>query len=343
MKDKFFNKTHYEYSYEFLNKAGGFKFFATLNLDPDSSYADFVVECLKHFSVEDNESQWVNFLNIFFHLYHMKQSGEKIYYITPNLSARLAQTSINIDSYFLKSPFREIFVQIDPGLFFINDVDSSKVPVEGFYIYFRDFGTYKQLRIIACSLLKPVPGIPFNDSIFYFHIEFSPGKLKDQLKKYIETEIKSKKDKLERFDIYKNIDYMEEFISFVLNVLLYITSKNTDLTSIIPIDYAQRTKSLKSASKIRKLEQRAQKSTTHKIIVIGAGIQDKNNDIEKIQKAGGVGIWKLNHKIRVSGHWRIQWYGSEKDNTQHAESIWIDDYNKGPEFSELISPKFVVK
>lgn len=344
MRDTFFKKTHYECAWTYLESIHTDTFTQEmLNTGKDPTYEDFATSSLSALSHNGDVASIVNYLNIYFHIYQMRQSGEKIYYVTPDLSARLAQTTINIDTYFLKSPFREIFVQIDSGLFFINDTNETRVPVQGFYVYLRDFNKYKQIRVMATSLLKPTPLIPFNDANFYYHIEISPGKLYNQLQKYIENEVEPKKKSLKRFDLAKNIDHLEEFTAFVFNVLLYITSKNPDLTNYIPTDYNQRLKNLKSASKKRKLKQRAQKSTSHRIIIIGASIQDKNNDMEKIQKAGGIGNWKLKNKIRVSGHWRAQWYGSEKDNTRHAESIWIDDYDKGPEFSETVTSKFIVK
>lgn len=344
MKNKYFKKTHYEHAYGFLKKIHKEVFTKEMiSTGSDPSYMEFMETCMRRFSSDNDEASLMNFMNIYFHLYHIKQSGEKFYYLTPNISARLARTTINVDTYFLKSPFREIFVQIEPGLFFINDTDGSKVPVEGFYVYLKDFGEYKQIRIMACSLLSPTPEIPFNDANFYFHAELYPGKLKDQLEKYIETEVEKQREKLKRYDLSKNIDHLGEFATFIFNILLYITSKNSDLTVWNPIDFEKKINNLKSSSKKKKLEQRAQKATSHKFIVIGANVQDKNNDMEQIQKAGGIGNWKLNHKVRVSGHWRAQWYGSKKGNTRYADTIWIDDYEKGPEFSDIISPKFIVK
>lgn len=344
MKD-YLKKTHYESAYGFLSNMYNGDVFPKqiFNLGPDPTYAEFVETCLKSLSPTNNEADMANFMNIYFHLYHMKQCADKIYYVTPDLSARLAQTSINVDSYFLKSPFREIYVQIDPGLFYIHDIDGSKVSVEGFYVHFREYETYKHIRVMACSLLEPTANIPFNDANFYFRMEIPSGKLKDALKEHMENEVEKKKNFLKRSDIFKNIGYLEEFAAYIFNILLYITSKNPDLSVYKPVDFQQKIDRLRSASKKRKLEKRAQKASTHRIIVIGANVKDKNNDMEEIQKAGGIGNWKLSHKVRVSGHWRAQWYGSEKDNTRHAETIWIDDYEKGPEFSDIISPKFIVK
>lgn len=342
-KEKMFNKTHYESAWRYLDARCPGVFTPEIRSSgPDPTYDEFFTKIIDSAFNLDNVNI-VSYTNILFHLYHMKQSCEKIYYVTPELSARLAQTSLNIDSYFLKSPFREIYVAIDPGLFSINDISGIRVPVQGFYIYLRDFGDYKQIRVMACSLLKPTPAIPFNDTSFYFHVEINPGKLQSQLRYYMKTKIEPELEELANYDAANNIDYLEEFTAYAFNVLLYITSKRPHLTNYEPINYRERLKNITSSSKRRKLEKRAKKANTHRIIVIGDGIQDKNNDMEQIRKAGGVGLWKLKNKIRVAGYWRTQWYGSDKDGTRHNKQIFIDDYEKGPEFAETISSKYLVK
>ena len=342
-KEKMFNKTHYEAAYGYLAKLRPGVFSPEmLRSGHDPTYEHFFNHTIETIRGYD-DANVVNYMNILFHLYHMKQNHEKIYYVTPELSARLASTSLNVDSYFLKAPFREIYVQIDPNLFFISDISGKKVPVQGFYIYLKDFGEYKQIRVMACSLMKPTPEIPFNDANFYFHVEIHAGKLQTQLRRYIEEEVEPELRGLKQYDLANNIDHLEDFTAFAFNVLLYITSKRPNLSTLEPVNYSERLNGLKNPAKRRKLEQRAEKASTHRIIVIGDGIQDKNNDMDQIRKAGGIGLWKLKNKIRVSGYWRAQWYGSEKDGTKHKEQIFVDDYEKGPEFADVVSSKFIVK
>jgi len=345
-KEKIFNKTHYESAWRyFASLRPGQDIFTPemRSCGDDPTYDEFcrkVADSIIHLGTA---AQIANYLNIFFHIYHMKQSQEKIYYVTPELSARLAQTSINVDSYFLKSPFREIYVQIDPGLFSIKDISGEKVPVHGFYVHLRDFGEYKKLRVMACSMMRPTDEIPFNDANFYFQVEIRGGKLRDEVQKFIKNKIKPELKGLKAYDLANNIDHLEEFTTFAFNVLLYITSKRPILSNLEPINYSGKLANLKSPSKINKLKKRIAKANTHRIIVIGDGVQDKNNDIEKIRQAGGIGLWKLNNKVRVSGHWRTQWYGSDKNGTRYADQIFVDDYTKGPEFSDVVSSKYVVK
>ncbi len=342
--EKYFTKTHYELAIKHLETVAPTILVQNmLDIGFDPTFKQFCNATSSIFTEFDSPARISHFYNTYFHMYQMKNNADQIYYITPELSARLAQTNCNTDAYFLRSPFREIFIQIDPGLFSINDIDGSKHPVNGFYVYLRDFNTEKHIRVMACSLLKPTPDIPFNDTTFYFHIEMQPGKIQDQLKIYIENETKRKKEEVDKYDLYKNVDHLEEFAKFVFNTLLYITSKKPDLKNHDPLDFDARLKNIKNKTKKRKLEQRKEKATNKRFIIVGSNIKDKNNDITRIKQAGGVGKWKLDHKIRVEAHWRTQWYGSEKKGNRHCDNIWIDDYDRGPEFAETITSKHVVK
>jgi hypothetical protein len=171
-------KTHYEESWAALDTVQPGVFSLQMLALQDPTYHEFASAL---------SSRSTHMTNTLFHLFHMKQRGDKIFYVTPGLSSRLAQTSIDIDSYFLKSPYREIFVQIEPGLFFIRD-GNEKVPVTGFYVYLRDLEDRKQIRIMAASLRHPTPERPLNESVFYFRLEFLPGKIHDQLTRYMEDQ-----------------------------------------------------------------------------------------------------------------------------------------------------------
>jgi len=342
--EKYLIKTHYENAKEHLGMIIPGIFTQEMSgTGTDPTYQEFCEASLETISKLDFKGNLSNYFNTYFHMYQMMNHGEQIYYITPTLSARLAQTNCNSDVYFLRSPFREIFIQIDPGLFYINDLNGEKNPVHGFYVYLRDFETSKHIRVMACSLLKSTPEIQFNDANFYFHMEFDSGKIKDQLSIYFENEVRRKKEELDKYDLFKNVDHLQEFAMFVFNTLLYITSKNPDIQDREPIDFTKKLEALKSKNKKKKLEQRREKATAHKIIIVGSNIKDENNDMDRIKRAGGIAQWKLEHKILVPSHWRTQWYGSKKDNSQYRDIIWIDSYEKGPEYSELLISKHIVR
>lgn len=337
--EKYFTKTHYELASEYLGSITPSLFIQKMDL----TYPEFCAETLETLSKIGTGKQINFYSNLYFHMYQMKNNGEQIYYITPALSTQLARTICNSNTYFLRSPYREIYIQIDPGLFYINDMNGQKNPINGFYVYLHDFNACKHIRVMACSLLKPTPENPFKDFNFYFHIEMKPGKIQDQLEIYLDKEVARKQKELNKYDSYKNVDHLEEFAKFVFNSLLYITSKKTDLVDQKPFDFNKKLSELKSKKKKRKVARRIEKTTSHKIILVGSNIKDTHNDMNRIKKSGGVRKWKLEHQIIVANHWRTQWYGSKKNNTRHHDNIWIKSYEKGPEFSEFLTSKHVVK
>lgn len=331
-------KTHYEALKEYLgtSSAERFLFMKDLRekLGNTPSFEEFGKEVGPR--IENNSEA-----HILYHLYMMEGSGEKLFYVTPNLAARLAKTRPNVDSYFLKTPFKWQFVQIDSGLFTVKDVVLNNIdPVHGFYIGLHEEDGIKTLRGMAASLLKPVNGIPFNDTVFYFKINFKQGDIEEQIRHYAENAARNKWE-LDQFKGGVNIEHVQEFMSFLVNFLLYATSANASLKTHTPENLCQRLEGLKSEAKKRKLQQRIARSPTYRVIIAGDDIPD-DSDVEAIRQAGSIGNWKLTKRVLVAAHWRHQWYGSEKDNTRYQGLKWIDNYEKGPELADVLNKKIVM-
>jgi hypothetical protein len=340
-------KTHYECACEYLKSIPEVD--TTLEtiskeMGDDPDYLPFANRVANRGSInfrKDDEKYVCLLTNILFHIYLMKKNYEKIYYVTPQLAVKLAQTDLNVDSYFIRSPFREIYIQIDPGLFTITDLQGT-YPVQGFYAYLKEDKQTdtKEIRIMASAVLPKVAEIPFNDTLFYYRLNLKRGKIKEQIKEDIEKNVQGKMDEIIRFGGKQNIDHIEEFTYFVFNILLYITSKNPDIREQLPVDFKARIEGKKSIDKIRKLKKMAGRSTSYPIIIIGDNIKDETNQIEEIRRAGGVGNWKLTKRVYVSGHWRTQWYG--ESGAKESDVIFIEPYTKGPELAEVINKRYQV-
>lgn len=280
--------------------------------------------------------------NILFHMYNMYQNNSPVYYITPQLAVELAKTDLNVDTDFIISPFREIFVQIDKGLFTISDHE-NKYPVDGFYVYFirHETGTI-ELRVVAVAVLaNEVDRV--DDSIFYYRLVLGQGKIKDQVEKHMDSimSLENKED-LIRFGGRINVDHVDEFTYFVINVLLYITSRDPDLVTRFLTNFDDQKARLKSTSKIRKLESRRRRYTEQSIIIVGSKLKLNSREFEDVKSSGGIGGWKLKHRIKVSAHWRTQWVGSTKDDTRKSKLIRVEAYDKGPDAAEYINKTRVV-
>jgi hypothetical protein len=281
-----------------------------------------------------NTLQMTVYTNVLYHLYSLYQQHERVYYVCPKLAIDLARTELNVDTHFLKAPFPEIYIQIDPGLYYITD-STGEFPIRGFYVNVREEGEVKLVRIMAAALKSPYSDLTTSndDSLFYFKIPLGPGKVAEQLQKYIDNSVTDKEHELKKFGGIYNVNHIKELFMFVFNVLLYITSKDADILNQLPMNYGSQISRLKNKSKIAKLLQRQAKTSRLPILIIGSKVIS-DYSIENIKSAGGVGKWKLSGRVYVSGHWRIQWYGSK--DARRSELIFIKPYEKGPEIAEVI-------
>lgn len=332
-------KTHYEALKDYLSVAPNVerKIFMRDVRERFGDYPDWPTFATESVNLIKSTSE----VQILYHLFMMESAGNKIFYVTPNLAARLAKTRPSIDYHYLKAPFRWQFVQIDPGLFTIKDVILKGIhPVHGFYIGLTEQDGQKILRGMAVALLKPTEGLPFNDAVFFFKIILKPGDVEEQIKQFVDSSAKNEQE-LEKYKGAHNIEHVQEFIAFMVNFLLYTTSRNASLQEQVPEDQTSRLHALKSDAKKRKLQQKIARTPTYRVIIAGGTITD-NRDVEDIRRAGSIGEWKLTKRIRVSAHWRTQWYGNEKDNTRRAEAIWISDYDKGPELADVLNKKIIL-
>lgn len=359
MKNVNIQKSHYEIVTKLFEKTlpftgHSFDSFAeetnTL-FGPNPTYAEFVKEPLLKTLAEkagDNpqaQSSVITMANVLYHVYLMNRNHERIYYITPSLAVNLAHTELNVDTRFLKSPFPEIYIQIDPGLFYIADPVQPDLeqPVRGFYVNIREVDGKKQVRIVVCALRTNYSEISNtnDDSIFYFKIILGDGKVKDELEAYMDDSIYSKQDELKQYGGHYNLSKMKELFFFVFNCLMYITSKDADIINQLPFNFNKVTSRLKSKSKIKKMMKRQSKSSSLPILIVGSQ-ELSPYKIKTVREAGGIGKWKLEKRVYVSGYWRVQWYGSDKDNTKRYEIIFIKPYTKGPELADVIKKRYQV-
>lgn len=193
------------------------------------------------------------------------------------------------------------------------------------------------------SALKIVANKAVDDLNFYFKLFLKPGKVKDSLKQCLEEENMSESNKeLHKTGGFDNIPYIEDFTSFVVNLLLYLTSKEPDILKQLPVNFDSVIKNVKNRAKLRKIDKIRERSTEKTIMVVGSHLPKNTDEFNQIKDSGGIGGWKLKNKVKVSAHWRTQWYGSTKDGTRRSETIRVQEYDKGPDAAEYITKKRVV-
>ena len=332
--------SHYEMATEVVDRLVGFESFVEKMVGACGTEPDFKTfsEHLYDFipSVGSTKAEQCLQANIMFHLFNTHVAGIPIYYITPQLSVDLAKTDLNVDMEFLLSPYREVHFQIDPGLFTVRDKEKD-YPVTGFYVFYQKHDAGTELRIMATSFSKKEE---LFDLQFYFRLFLPAGKFKQGLNKYLSEVIQNENHG--EFGGGENVEYVEEFASFVLNTLLYLTSKNPDILAKMPVDLDKEIAQMKSPGKIKKLIKRASSLTKLPVLVLGPRVFKDEKEISQIRDSGGVGSWKLKYQVKVSAHWRVQWYGSSKDGNRRSELIRIDSYTKGPDAAELLHKKRIV-
>jgi hypothetical protein len=278
-------------------------------------------------------AMFVYYTQILFHLIQMKLYHEKVYLVTQQLAQQLADTSLNVDCRFLKSPYHEIYIQIDRGLFQIIDMATMKpVDVDGIYVFIDDRNGKREIRIMSAAMLKSTPEYTFNDSVFYFRFFMDEGmKVMDVVKKYLDDPDVWNGSDVKKLGGEINKAYIETLSSFVFNTLLYITSKNADIQAQLPVRAMGLKKGRKKQSKEQK---RSERTSVLPYILVGGNVK-RDENYEKVS-LGGISKWKLDKRVYVEGYWRVQWYGSEKESTRHSEVIWIQPYYKGPELADML-------
>ena len=340
-------KTHYEAVLNFLKNYPNMLFDKFFNEYDSLTFANFSDFFYKHarfnnVSIQRDDPRIIYQSNVMYHLVAMKKYHEKIFYITPKLAIDLANTNLTIDSRFLIAPFEQIYLKLDTKLFMIIDIANNKpVFIDGIYVNFKQYHTgKKEIRIMAVSLLKPTNQFPFNDSVFYFKIELNEnGNLEQQIDSYIKK-IMFKENELEKYRGAINVKYIYEISKFVFNSLLYITSKNANLTTIDnPLAELELQQQLKKNKKQKKIQRKINSKASLPYIIVGQNlIHSMDKQIRESKK--GVFDYKLDHRIYVIGHWRLQWYGNNKN--KYQKQIQIEPYYKGPEMADVINKNYKV-
>jgi len=178
----------------------------------------------------------------------------------------------------------------------------------------------------------------FDDALFYFKIEFKPGTIMESLQREIEEWKKHPNHAI--LSTMNDTEVMPRLFQFTLNVLLYLTSADCDI-SIEKSQYdnmEKRIQNLQNTAKVRKLQHKMEKESRLHRYFIGRSFKLSPEEISLYNA-----IRSGKHKVRypVGGHWRLQPYGPRENPIK--KSKWIRPYFRGPEIAELIHNIGVLK
>lgn len=251
-----------------------------------------------------------------YHFHQMLRHGEKIFYITKNMAQMFNCTSVNVHADLVQSPFQEVFLHFEDSGIEVSDMEGRKGPLKGVYVNLRNDSEGRTLRIMAVSDL-------LNDINTWSKIPLHESKSDDALENHLAKAFEDLPFTAYR-DTYKEM--IQKVYRLVINTLLYITSKSSDMKKIIPV---------LPTSKKPKIQKRMSKSASIPYIIVGS-------NTPKMHGAKEGKSYQITERFMVRGHWRAQWRGSRKNNSWHQETIWIKPYIKGDDLGQIINKKYKV-
>jgi hypothetical protein len=277
--------------------------------------------------------------NLLYHCWRMKCCDEKIFFINKNLIHMLANTTVNMKASDLMPPFEEFYLYLDQEDLTIQDMDRGPIkPVNGIYVNIRkdNCDGIRKMRLILTS---GSVGIETGNDVNYF----TQFQLIDNAN--LETCIQNMFDRINDgtmhiFDMSDiNRDAMIKSFSLVANIILYISSKDSDIFPFKP-----KTIPLfkKSERKMKKAIQKSMRTCEKPIILVGYNFPD----LATTDSHGK--SFSISYCFDVRGYWKGQWKGSitnpgEIGNERRKEIIFVQPYKKGKDFVETINKKYIVQ
>jgi len=277
--------------------------------------------------------------------YMFYKSGKKVFRLTEDLTQMLLDTEIKkIDSFFLRSPYRCIYITLPKTTKFINP---TGIPLDGFYVILLDKDEVNPLEMseghhhcASSDVLKSLVIVAISDeflarsdprnSLYYWNILFKEGDIFEQVQGILDDNDKLPK-MLNRKDYSRA--FLEKVFCFIINTLLYINTQDKKPIEIKPKDISN----LKSKKKIK----RAKKYSNLPYYYLGREIVIDKNYKKSLDLTERDGIKReYSGQWTVRGHWRNQPIGKGRLDTK---LIWIQPFVKGKEFSEFLNKTYKVK
>ena len=276
-------------------------------------------------------------LMMVYHFYCYEKFGGRTYEVKESIAEMLLNTKLDVDSRFLKSPFEEIILMVPDNLLTIHNRHTGEHKLYTIYVNFNEVSeTEKTIRALCAGKENKASINAVDDALYYFMVKIEEGKVMDSLKKNMKMWEEHTYQK--EFSTDKDVEITPKIFQFVLNILLYITSSDSDIRKE-KSEYDQLLKKLgglKSPSKKKKLQKKIDKTSKLSRYVVGSSVS-LNPDERRIYNAVR---GKHGFRYKVGGHWRMQWYGSDE---RYQKQKWIRPHFRGPEASEILKSIGVLK
>lgn len=262
--------------------------------------------------------------------------GKRTFFFSPNLSRKLAETELNVSSELLTLPF--------PSCMFVYD---CQVVRDSLYLAIGQEAPSDGTVSVYMVRYKTAAG---TDAIAsYAHLTRKTGEAGAAFKRELALEAGTKIEDVLRTDWSKvdgGTNHNELLLPdaggdamfngpgigimrIIANSALYLASSNPDIIDGLR-ESPVRGLTTPSKKERRRYERQV---TSSPYIVVGSHISDYSGP-----KAEGDG--KLDHRLKVRGHWKSQAHGKGLSERKH---IFVEPYWKGPEAAEVLTRDFVVR
>lgn len=307
-----------------------------VSTDVDIDLADFLKLITGMFGSLPGSTEDQNLtLRMLFHIWCLRHSGQKIYYMPKNTCELVQNTKLNIDAQFIEAPYPHLYLYTDQDNLVIKDHTGAR-KVKGIYVSVTvESDGIKKLRFLATSGSEGIEDYEDVNHYASFNIPES-GNLENICEEHI------KKYMSEEYQVFQNakhpinISTIGEIFKFTVNSLIYLGCKNVDFTSVKPLTLEEAIAGKKNKGKIRKTSQKFKNAARLPFTYI-----DRDAAVTS-GRSTGTGK-SLDHKVLVAGHWKVQWSGSRKDDTRKSQVIRISPYSKGEGLEEKENKKYYVK
>ncbi len=299
-----------------------FPYFRNL-IERDTELGDIIQSCSGNINLG---------ARVFFHLARFNRQ-RKVYRFSTNLCEALFRTNFGkIIGNEVQSPYESFYIVMDKSPLSAVDEKGKVFYLDGMYINLQNeiYG-HRSIRFLSVTN-GPQDDNEYADMNFFGQVILDENVTIDENIENMQKSMRQDDRNHITEDDYRRFNVISRM---AINLCLYLTSKDIDCIPVTPDNINERI-NRSGSKKASKLLRMADRSTSIPFIYVGTKVSRVNGG----ERTNG---WSLSYQFNVSGHWRHQWKGSEKNGTKHQERIFIKDFKKGPDAAELINKQYVVK
>lgn len=259
------------------------------------------------------------------------KSGNPTYEISQELITALRDTEIpNLPCSELKLPFEGINLDVPHGTFSSPAHDTARVlvchvPGDSFRVVFNNgSGESGITHYVKMDINE--------DTTIYQSMEATKKKIFDnEMPPHLKHEV---------MNSFGYEDYFKaDVFRFAVNTALYLTCPDADIIKDQSKIHAihKKLQGCKKRHKRELLEKELKIEKSKKTFIVGAKFRLQKEYTAPLTSEGKK--WVLDHRIRVSGHWRQQKYGPRNEK---VKTIWIAPHFRGMTYAEMLERKYIV-